>query len=216
MSGKISIDVCTLGGIRQIYEIDVSLKIKDLIKTIVKTHEAFSDSNKFNINLVEWDQTRLIYNGKSLDQKKTLEEYTDFKYKLKDAHKMHIVPKGGDVTREPDKANMEILINKSQQSQKISSPISIKSSSISRADSDRYVSKSFPGTGSFLENQINRIDRRQKFDSLKNMSDSLSDISGYMKDLSETQEPSDKMDKILQMLVIIDTKLNRIIESGTR
>jgi hypothetical protein len=87
------------------------------------------------------------------------------------------------------------------------------------------VSQSYPGTtsgsgsdtNSFLESQINRLDRRQRSDSLKQVSESLSDISNYLKDLSvsETTEPSDKFEKILQILVLIDGKLTRLIDIGT-
>jgi len=233
MSGKISVDAYTLSGIGQIYEIDIGTSIREFVRTVIETHRAYSDKKKFNIGLVDWNNTRLIYNAKTLDHFKTFEEYTEFQYKSKGPYKMHIVPRGGSIGEnldQLDKIDDSFEELESKKTTRPSSPISIKTSSFGRMGSDRYtVSRSFPGTnsfpgsssspgnGSFLENQINRIDRRQRSDSLKQVSDSLCDISNYLKDLSVVPETdsSDKLDKILQVLVSIDTKLNRLIDMGT-
>jgi len=224
MSGKVSIDVYTLSGINQLYEIDIGTTISEFIKMIIQTHKAYIDKRKFDIARVDWHGTRLIHNGKSLEHLKTFEEYTEFQYKSKGPYKLHIVPRGGSVGEDMNKLADDFDNFDPKKITRPSSPITIKSSNVSISNSGTrlsyerpVVSQSYPGTNSFLESQINRLDRRQRSDSLKQVSESLSNISNYLKDLSisETSESSDKLEKIIQMLSSIDGKLTRLIDMGT-
>ena len=217
MAGRIPIDVYTLNGLNYHYDIDIGVKIIDIIRHILATHKAFEETPKFNPQLVDINQVKLIYNGKTLDQSKTLEEYTEFQYKPKGGgYKMHIVVKGGEVIAEPSDSSEPPCTSYTQTNNRSSSPISIKNHSgsvSSRVINDKNASRSFPGTSSFLDSQINRLDRRQRKDSLKQVSDSVNHISQFLKDFTETGESSERLDKIMQMLVSIDAKLNQLIEN---
>ena len=219
MAGRIAIDVVTLNGIAHHYDIDISQKISELIKHIINTHEAFTKTTKFDPQLVELNKTKLIYNGKTLDHSKSLEEYTDFQYKPKGGnYKIHIVAKGGDVSNSPIDES-ELLSNSQTNIKRSTSPISINSISVSvgsRLPTDHSFSRSFPGTStSFLDNQINRLDRRQRTDSLRQVSESLNDISQFLRESSDTTESSERLDKVMQILGSIDSKLGKLIEMGT-
>lgn len=221
MSGKICIDVHTLGGINQVYDVDIGIKVNDLIKHVITTHKTFQDKKKFNINLIDMKACRVICNGKSLEHFKTLEEYVEFQYKSPTPHKIHFIHKGGEIANDrPTLAINDSAIFVKEIGGK-ATPITIKSSSsssnMSRLNQDGLVSKSFPGTSSFLENQINRLDKRPKVetenDSLKQVSESLSEIKNYIKECSE-KEPSDRYEKIMQMLLAVDGKVNRLLDSS--
>ena len=225
MSGKVLIDIYNLNGNGYRYDIDVGMKIEDLIKHVVNTHPVFAETKTFSPRLVDLKQTRLIHNGKTLESSKTLEEYIEFQYKSKNCnpYKMHIVIKGGPITPE----NIDEYENMlgPHLTKKTTSPISIKipvvTNHVDCNSSDREGSRSFPSSNSFLESQINRLEKRQKADSLKQVSDSISDISNFITDLSENQQFSDnpqqfdKLEKILQILSCIDIKLNKLIELGS-
>ena len=225
MSGKVSIDICDLNGNGSRYDIDVGMKIEDLIKHVVYTHPSFAETKIFSPRLVDLKQTRLIHNGKTLESSKTLEEYTEFQYKSKNCnpYKMHILIKGGPITPE----NIDEYENMlgPHLTKKTTNPISIKIPIIMNHgdgnSSDKESARSFPCSNSFLESQINRLEKRHKTDSLKQVYDSISDISNFITDLSENQQLSDnpqqfdKLEKILQILSSIDTKLDKLIELGS-
>ncbi len=224
---KISINVYTLSGIEQHYEIDILTPIKEFIKKIICTHKDYSDKKKFNPHLVDLINTRLIHCGKTLDHQKTFQDYKEFLYKSNNPYKMHIVPRGGTIDENIDHiSNLvnEFNIDEQEKILRSSSPISIRNSSESKIRNDRHLnirscssSNSYSGSNSFLENQINRIDQRQRTDLLQQACELLNDISKYMKELYETNptENSEKLEKILQSLSCIDGKLEQIIDNNT-
>src|SRR5580692_2302712 len=152
MSGKVMLDVYTLDGTNQAYEVDLEMTIDQLIRRIIISHRGLIEKKDFDPKKADLVNTRLIYNNKSLDHGKSLEKYTEFQYKAKGSYKMHIIPKGGkiDPKMEDQSPTTEYLK---------SSPISIKYGSLSHRNNSN--SRSYPGSNSgnsFLDNQINRID----------------------------------------------------------
>ena len=207
MSHIISIEVSTLSGQTQIYDVDSGDKIINLIKHIITTHKSLSDPKAFQANFVDLKTTKFIYNGKTLDNQKTLEDYTEFQFKSENAYKIHLIIRGGhghahDTTNEDASCF-------SQSSKPI--PINMLH--------HKSGSNSCPGTSSFLENQINRLDTRQRSASIINVSESFVEISEQLKGLTShnpNQSPisKEKLDKITQLLASIDLKLTTIIEFG--
>lgn len=199
MSGSINIIVCTALGDNQPYSIDIGINIGELLKYIVSTHISLKTTN---IETIDWNMSKLVYNGKTLDHSKTLEEYTEFQYKQKSAYKIQIILSIKMDDRHPTR------------------PIIIKNNSSNKllADANNTPSMSFPSTNLFLERHINRMDKKNKELTLKHVSASLSDISNWVKDLSENNEPcnnlaSDKLDQIINLLQALNTKLDKVIDS---
>ena len=86
--------------------------------------------------------------------------------------------------------------------------------------SQSLMARSFPGTSassspttSFLESQINRIDRRSKSDQIKLVSDALNDLSTYIRTTPEMIDHSQRLDSILTVLLSIDQKLGLLLDS---
>lgn len=196
MSHPISINVCTLTGIGHLYQIDSGININKFIRHVVCTHPCFSDTNKFNPGNVVLEQTSLIYNGQRLDHNKSFEQYPELQYKSETPFKMHIMTKGGEVEKSQLTHSLTPTLRPlaAAATTRHSSPIQIKPFSLpARAVSERGQSGSY--TGSFLESQINRIDRE-----FKARSDSVSEgIS--LSDLSDKLDRlNSKIDQIYELL----------------
>ena len=224
MSNKILIDVYNLNGVGQIYEIDIGMKIIDIIEHIINTHHGFTEIKNFDPKLIDLKQTRLIYNSKTLEHSKTLEEYVEFQYKSKNmtAYKMHIITKEKSIVQDSSAKSEEI---DKQSNRTTSIPITVNSCSFPdyriTGIIDKESSFSFPGTNTFLENQINRLEKRQRNETLRQVSESLNDISNFINDFDDDQESSgnfqnsDKLEKIIQLLSSIDLKIDKLIEFGS-
>ncbi len=228
MSTQVTVEVCTLTGNGKLYEVDIDIPVIDLIKQIVTTHPAYSDPKSFNIKNVDWSGTRLMLSGKTLEHFRALDSYAEFHTK-KPSYKLHIIPKGGSISTQLEESSDsdETSSSQSQYQQEPSSPISIKSHFHSgpgtRMLSQSMIARSFPGTSSasassspttsFLESQINRIDRRSKSDQMKLVSDSLNDLSTYLKTTPEMIDHGQKLDSILTVLLSIDQKLALLVDS---
>jgi hypothetical protein len=203
MVDKIKINVYTLSGISKQYDINVNCTVNDFIKEIIYTHDAYINPLKFDTDSVDFDNTRLIYNSKTLDHYRTFDDYTEFQIKSsRIIHKMFIIPKGGGIVN-PSPTLLPLTPSPSHSlndqlfcQNAPSSPISIKQSG-----------KSPIVTGSFLGNQINRIDRSDRQD--RKASSSFSDISEQLIE-SLKLDNTDKLDKIYELLLNIDTKLNKL------
>jgi hypothetical protein len=224
MSFQVTVEVCTLTGLGKVYEVDLDTLVADLIKTVVMTHPAFTDQRTFNIKTVDWSGTRLILSGKTLEHFRALETYAEFHNttKMKSGHKLHIIPKGGSISMSTqfDEPSDSDETSSSQSQKEATSPIAIKSHFHSGTGSRSMIARSFPGTSSvssspttsFLESQINRIDRRSKSDQMKLVTDSLNDLSTYLKTTPEIIDHGQKLDSILAVLLSIDQKLSLLMD----
>lgn len=197
---QIAIEVYTLEGVSQLYHIDLGMHISDLIVHIVKTHAALGD---LYVGTIDWARTRLIYNNKTLEPTKTLEQYTEFQFKAKGPYKMHIMPKGG----EPPKG--QTAQKEREVETQRSSPISIRSC-VPRNRNMAYVSKSYPGANSFLDNQINLLDQKHKTETLRQLSTSITEITECLKQSNS----EDRLEQIFVMLQTIDHKLTLLINAS--
>lgn len=219
MSAQVTLEVCTLTGLGKMYEVNLDLPVIDLIKLVVETHPSYSNSQSFDIKNVDWSGTRLMLNGKTLDHFRVLETYAEFHVNSKGkSYKLHIIVKGGSISNQlnEDNSDSDVDITPSSLGHKEpSSPISIKPH-FNSGQRDKILSQSFPGTSSspttsFLENQINRIDRRSKSDQVKFVNDSLNDLSNYIKSTPEISDHGQKLHNILTILLSIDQKLAQLI-----
>jgi hypothetical protein len=236
MSSKIAIEVVTLKGEKHTFEqVDVGMKIGDLIKHIASTHKHFVDNLGFSPDRVDWKHSRLLYKGISLDHTKCLEEYPEFQIKSHKPYKMHIIFKGGydnscdldeeDVETHRTTATSPVLIrNSSQTAIDIPRMGHISDDFVDPSPPNAMVSRSFPGTTNAMDIHYMRRkheemrkaqeERRKRSEVVTQMSESLGAMSRFLKDIS-TNEPQDQnhnqMDAILGMLTQIDSKLDRLI-----
>lgn len=199
MSENIDVTV-HLDGQTQTYSIDIATLISDFIKNIVDSHQSLKTSPIQNVDL---NICKLIYNNKILDNHKSLEEYTEFQYKSKSSYNMNFIVgfKFGDLKTQP----IPIPSNKNNDSIHSTHPINPK-------PVENEISMSFPSTNNFLYKHLGRIDKRNKSVGLKNVYSSLNDISNWIKDLSEQTDPSDKMDKIIELLQSMHLKMDKLLE----
>ncbi len=223
MSDIITIAVQTVtshsGGEKQ-YQVNLDTSIIDLIKLIVNSHPDFSDPKYFNIKSVDWLGCRLMYNRKTLEHFKTLEDHTEFQYKSNGIYKLTLLTKGGLVNTydtpiysdsEDSMSNQSHISSPISNQLHISSPISIRSDSpISRTFGTGP--RSFPGTTSFLETQINRLDKRTKSEQIKQVSDAIIDLSNYLK--TTQNQHYDQLNNICNILTAIDQKLGYLIDQN--
>jgi hypothetical protein len=223
-SEKIQVDVVSLLGCSQIYEFDSGTLILELIKEIIRTHKSFTDSKKFQSDLVDLQNTKLMYNGRTLDIRKTLEDYDSFQYKSRNPYKMHIITRGGQISESsmspPNKSPFHgpssplhshlppgPILNgfspPSSSGEGLTEPYGFglhRSSPI-------LIGRS-PDQNSFLENQINRINQRQRSISLRQISDSFAEIK-------ENLITNDNFDlsQIGSILASIDNKLSILVDN---
>ena len=200
MAERICINVSTPLGELDSYSIDVEMNIGKLIKYVAGTHKSIKNTDTSN---VDWNASKLYYKNKALDHYKTLEEYPEFQYKMKAECEFKIILAYKAVDPSHTSTSTGPIIIKNHSNSKLSPEVAPP------------PSMSFPSTNSFLEKHLSRMDKRNKSHTLKTVSASLNDISEWIKDLSENTEPTDKMDKIIDLLQSMHTKLDKLIENTT-
>jgi len=199
MSHKIRLDVKTLSGHSFKYEIDSGMSILEFIHHVISTHPFFADVSRFNRSAINIEQTQLLFNGRKLEHRKSFEEYMEFQVKSDSEFKIHIIPKGGEVdslSNSIAEISTPLMKPYAYQSPVLgalsTSPIHIKPMNLG--------GRSQPGSysNSFLESQINRMDRMDR--EFKSRSDTVSETVS-LGDLSDKIDRlQNRIDQIYEMI----------------
>lgn len=198
----IKLEVLNTDGLSKIYEFEIDTKVSEIIRHIVQTHPSFVDDPFFSYKTVNYNQTKLVHDGKTLSPQKRLEEFTRFQIKAPGAFRVHIIVKGG-------------------RTKSSSSPISIHGRSHSGINygftPPDLSARSYPGSD-YITEQLNRSkgerqvrhdqDRAQTSEAIVKLAETLSATSKFANILSKQVESENQLIKIERQIEDINRKLD--------